>query len=97
MEQDETMTEQPEQPRHGEPGHVCRHALIDATHALAGVIIRANPDQEDSLVAESWSNGLGKRAAASILKDLAAEWDKDADAEEAEESAMERARTAGLN
>jgi hypothetical protein len=85
------------EPKHGEPGHVCHRAEIDATDALAGVIIRQHPDQEDALTADAWSHGLTKRAAASILKDLAAEWDKDADAEDAEEAAMARARKADLN
>lgn len=71
--------------------------MIDATDSLAGVIIGQHPDFEDRLVAESWSHGLGKRGAALILRQLADAWDADADAEDAENGAIERARTAGLN
>jgi hypothetical protein len=88
-------------PEHGEPGHVCRS--IDATDSLAGVVLFQHPVYEDRLVADSWSHGLTKRGAASILRQIADGWDDDADAEDAaasaaeasEAAAIERARTAG--
>jgi hypothetical protein len=91
------------QPGHGEPGHVCRPMTIDATESLAGVIIGQHPEFEDRLVADSWSHGLSKRAAAFILHQIADGFDVDADAEDAaaaaaeesEAAAIARARTAG--
>lgn len=93
------MTEENGQARHGEPGHVCggQPHMIDATDSLAGVIIGQHPDFEDRLTADSWSHGLSKRAAAFILRQIADGFDADADAEESEDGAIERARTAGLN
>lgn len=82
------MTEQ-----HGEPGHVCKPLMIDATDALAGVIIRNSEDTPGAVTADSWSHGLTKRTAAFILRDLAASWEADADADDA----AERAAAAELN
>jgi hypothetical protein len=92
-------------PRHGEPGHKCRRLELDVTDALAGVIIRQHPEFDDRLTADSWSHGISKRAAASILRQLADGFDADADEEDlaaengeaAEEAAIARAKTAGLN
>lgn len=78
-----------ETPAHGEPGHVCRPVAIDATESLAGIIIAQHPDHEDRLVAESWSNGLTKRAAAHVIRQIADAWDQDADVEESQAIARE--------
>lgn len=80
-----------EQHKHGEPGHECKPLMVDATDALAGVIIRASDDTPGAVTADSWSHGLTKRAAAFILRDLADSWDADADREEAESQAADDA------
>jgi hypothetical protein len=84
MEQDQKMTEQPEQPRHGEPGHVCQPRTIDATETLAGVIIGQHPTDPRKLTADTWSHGMTKRDFAFILHQLADEYDQDADLEDAQ-------------
>jgi hypothetical protein len=87
MEKEPKMTETP---AHGEPGHVCRTMAIDATESLAGIIIGQHPDREDCLVAESWSNGMTKRDAAHVIRQIADQWDQDADLEESQAIARER-------
>jgi len=76
-------------PPHGEPGHQCVH--IDATTAVAGVIIRPlpedHPDAPDGHVAfevEAWANGMPKPVLANFLRSVADSWDEDHRAELAE-------------
>jgi hypothetical protein len=82
MEQDQKMTIK--NPAHGQP------RAIDATQSLAGVIIGNHPTDPRRLIADSWSHGLSKRDAASVLHQLADQWDEDADLEDAQAAARER-------
>jgi len=77
------MTEQ-HTPMHGEPGHVCQPHIIDVSDALAGIIIREDPESPDTCLVEAWSNGPSKRVMAGLLREMADGWAADADAEEAE-------------
>jgi hypothetical protein len=74
-----------EQPEHGQPGHVCH--TIDATDAVAGVIIRPLPDTLEGHAAfevEAWAHGMPKPTLAGFLRSVADAWDADARAETAE-------------
>ena len=84
-------------PGHGEEGHECVPDVIDASGALAGLLVFPHPERAGALTADAWSHGISKRAAAHILRQIAEGWDKDADAEEAEAGAIERAKAAGRN
>lgn len=71
-------------PNHGEPGHVCH--TIDATDAVAGVIIRPF-DRDDEITAfevEAWANGMPKSILAGFLRTVADSWDDEARAETAD-------------
>lgn len=72
------MTEQPTEPRHGEPGHVCHPDVIEAMPSIAGVIIRQDPEHDDAMLVETWSHGLTKRQAAHVLHQIANTWEEDA-------------------
>jgi hypothetical protein len=76
-----------ENPPHGEPGHECVH--IDATTAIAGVIIRPleeslAPEGHTAFEVEAWANGMPKSVLAGFLRSVADSWDTDARAETAE-------------
>jgi len=71
-------------PPHGEPGHQC--VTIDATDAIAGVIIRPF-DRDDEITAfevEAWANGVSKSVLAGFLRTVADSWDDEARAESAD-------------
>lgn len=87
------MTEENGQPEHGEPGHDCAPVVLDATGALAGIIFRRDPDNPETIAVDSWADGMSREAMAGILRQMADAWE----AEAAEDGAIERARTAGLN
>lgn len=61
---------------------------IDGRDSLAGLIVRRHDEDARMLTVEAWAVGLSKRAAANILRQIAASWDRDAD---------EAAEAAGLN
>jgi hypothetical protein len=75
-------------PGHGEPGHECK--VIDASHALGGIIITPSPDNPGALVVDAWAKALSKRDMAQYLRMVADSWEEDADLEDAQAQARER-------
>jgi hypothetical protein len=58
--------------------------VVDGKDSLAGLIVRRHDEDPRMLTVEAWVVGLSKRAAAHVLRQIAASWDKaaaDADAE----------------
>jgi hypothetical protein len=81
------MPEHDHNPPHGEPGHECVH--IDATTAVAGVIIRPidlpdHPEGQTAFEVEAWANGMPKPVLAGFLRTVADSWDEEHRAETAE-------------
>lgn len=76
------------QPEHGEPGH--KRRTIDASTALAGILIHEHPDVPGALSVDAWAGGMSKRTLSDALRQLADEWESDADREDLEDERKEK-------